>query len=222
MRLIPPTVNSLYLNLPRQVTQSLCGPSLLVHLFLSRCSTRSLSFHTPLRSSRMGPPLADSEIAKEEEHCSRMKGARGNNQEGEIPKSLESSRYFQKMAPITDNNVNGAGLPFLTVPLVGPLYGEPNRTLWVWTGLDPTETMTHSVAQEQHRKGVTAGSDDIPTHSRTCFQTPLGWAPRSPDLGCSAYMLYNCVITLGPRSNINKHRKLFPCHRFQEKYMLFF
>ena len=49
-------------------------------------------------------------------------------------------------------------------------------------GLDPRETMTHSWAQRQPWKGLTAGSDDSLIHFRTCFQSSLGLAPKSSDL----------------------------------------
>lgn len=42
------------------------------------------------------------------------------------------------------------------------------------------------------------------------------WAPRSPDLGCSAYVPYHSVTTLGLRSSISKYKKLFPCQNFRK------
>lgn len=53
----------------------------------------------------------------------------------------------------------------------------------------------------------------------SCIPEPASqslWAPRSPDLGCSTYVLYHSVTTLGLRSSISKYKKLFPCRNFRK------
>lgn len=88
-------------------------------------------------------------------------------------------------------------------------------------GLAPGEAMAHSLAQGQHRKGLSALLGLmllIPEPaSKPLWVEALGLQP-----GCSAHVLYNSVMTLGPTSNISKYRKLFPCCNFPEKCMLFF
>lgn len=69
-------------------------------------------------------------------------------------------------------------LCLLTVTFLGLFkvfcMGTPTEASGPGVGLDPRDTMTHSLAQGQHRKGLTARSDDILIHSRTYFQTSLG------------------------------------------------
>lgn len=136
---MPSTVNSLYLKLPLQVTQKLAwanpvgpprSPTLLSHLPAGcREKCRVFSIRPPFLDSEI-KIMSTAQIRKETKVTKIIKRR-------EIPKFLESSRCFQSISPITDDNVNVSRLSFLTVTLLGPLDGESNRSLWVWTWIGP-------------------------------------------------------------------------------------